>query len=73
MSNTTLNFKIEGMHCTSCATNIDWELEDVEGVIDADTSYPKALTKVTYDASVATVDALLAAIKEAGFTAEPVA
>lgn len=21
-------FKIQGMHCTSCAMNIEWELED---------------------------------------------
>lgn len=45
----TIIFKIKGMHCVSCAMNIDGQLEDLEGVIEAKTSYAKAQTVVTYD------------------------
>lgn len=45
----TITFNIDGMHCTSCAMNIDGELEDTEGVISAETSYAKAKTVVHYD------------------------
>ena len=71
MSQTTRSYKIQGMHCTSCAMTIDWEIEDVEGVEEASTSYAKALTSVTYDPSRASDEAILAAIKRAGFEATP--
>ena len=46
-----ITFKIDGMHCTSCAMNIDGELEDIKGVIRAETSYAKSKTTVTYDST----------------------
>jgi len=36
------------MHCTSCAINIDGELEDL-GVLRANTSYAKGVTEIEYD------------------------
>ena len=39
-----LVLKIKGMHCTSCAMNIDGELEDTKGVKEANTSYAKQKT-----------------------------
>lgn len=45
---TTKIFTITGMHCTSCAINIDGELEDILGVTSA-TNYQRSETKVTYD------------------------
>ncbi|MBU1966669.1 cation transporter [Patescibacteria group bacterium] len=47
----TVVFKIDGMHCSSCSINIDGELEDQPGVIEAKTSYAKAKTTITYDSS----------------------
>ena len=41
--------KIEGMHCTSCAMNIDFDLEDLEGVKIAKTSYAKEMCEVEFD------------------------
>lgn len=43
------NFTIEGMHCTSCAMNIDFDLEDLPGIKTAKTNYAKQQTEVTYD------------------------
>ena len=34
-----VTLKITGMHCPSCAMNIDGALEDTAGVIEAETSY----------------------------------
>jgi len=64
-----VTFKIEGMHCTSCAMNIDGELEDTEGVIDVSTSYAKSVTKVLYDPKKVKKNTLVKAIKSAGYTA----
>lgn len=44
------------MHCTSCAMNIDGELEDTEGVKEANTNYAKAQTEVTFDPEKISID-----------------
>ena len=62
--------KIEGMHCTSCAMNIDFDLEDLEGVKKAQTSYPKQETNVEYDETVIKPEQLLAQIQKTGYKAE---
>lgn len=62
-----ITLKIEGMHCTSCAMNIDGELEDLPGVHEASTSYAKSATKIKYDSVKVKKDQLLAAIKKAGY------
>ena len=41
--------KIDGMHCTSCSMSIDMDLEDLEGVSKAQTSYAKQETEVEFD------------------------
>lgn len=46
---TTLKLKITGMHCTSCAMDIDGTLEDTEGVVEANTNYAKQETEVKFD------------------------
>ena len=42
-------FKISGMHCTSCAMNIDLDLEDLPGVKNSQTNYAKQETVVEFD------------------------
>ncbi len=64
-------FKIQGMHCTSCAMHIDMGLEDVPGVQEARTHFARAITQVTYDPARTNVDQLVAAIAAAGYTAQP--
>lgn len=41
-------FKISGMHCTSCAMNIEWDLED-QG-LTAKCDYAKQTLEVEIDA-----------------------
>lgn len=66
-----LSLKISGMHCSSCAMNIDGELEDTKGVKEANTSYAKQQTEVTYDEKLVDQDKIIKAIKTAGYTANP--
>lgn len=42
-------FQIKGMHCTSCAMNIDGQLEDSDGVKQANTNYARGETEVEFD------------------------
>lgn len=60
----TTKLTITGMHCTSCAINIDGELEDTEGVKEAKTSYAKQQIEVTFDPQSVSVDRLIAVIRK---------
>jgi Cu+-exporting ATPase len=62
-------FKITGMHCTSCAFNIDGELEDTDGVDEANTNFAKAETEVKFDPEKVSVDKIIKLIKSVGYTA----
>lgn len=55
---------IFGMHCTSCAMNIDGELEDTEGVKEAKTNYAKQQTEVTFDPEEISIDKIISIIKK---------
>lgn len=64
-----LKLKIEGMHCTSCAMNIDFDLEDLDGVNFAKTNYAKQVCEVEFDESVLNRDKLVEAVKKTGYNA----
>lgn len=64
----TVVFKIKGMHCTSCAIDIDGTLEDTNGVKEAITSYAKAETKITFDESVISPKKILSVVDKLGYT-----
>lgn len=68
---TKTKLKISGMHCTSCAMNIDGELEDTDGVKAANTSYAKSITEVEFDLNKLTLEKVISTIKTAGYAAEP--
>ena len=44
-------YKISGMHCSSCAIDIDGTLEDTDGIEESKTSYAKAETEIKFDES----------------------
>lgn len=64
-----IKLKIDGMHCTSCAFNIDGELEDTEGVKESNTSYTKSVTEVTFLTDKITQEEIIAVIKKVGYEA----
>jgi copper chaperone CopZ len=64
-------FKIEGMHCTSCALNIDFDLEDLEGIKKSQTNYAKQETEVEFDEEKVSQEKILEQIQDTGYQAIP--
>lgn len=62
--------KVEGMHCTSCAMSIDFDLEDL-GVKNAKTSYAKQETDVEFDGEKIKIEQIIKCIKTTGYKASP--
>ncbi len=62
--------KIEGMHCTSCAMNIDFDLEDL-GVKSVKTSYAKQECEVEFDEEKLNERVIVQTIKKSGYNALP--
>lgn len=50
---------------------IDEELEEIDGVQEASTSYAKQRTEVEFDASRVEIGLIIAKVVELGYTAEP--
>lgn len=61
------NFKLSGLHCSSCAMTIDNALEEVEGVHETVTSFAKAETIVYFDPKKTNQEELKRAIQRAGY------
>ena len=61
--------KIEGMHCSSCAMNIDFDLEDLEGVKSVNTNYAKQESEIEFDEEKIELKVILEQIKKTGYTA----
>ena len=62
--------KIKGMHCTACAMNIDFDLEDL-GVKTAKTNYAKQETEVEFDEEKIKLDQVIKQIEKTGYQASP--
>lgn len=60
-------FKIVDMHCSSCALTIDMDLEDLEGVKRAKTSYAKSEIEVEIDPKKVPDQLILETIKKSGY------
>lgn len=65
---TVVKIAIDGMHCTSCSMNIDGELEDLDGVVNATTSYAKSESVVEFDPQKVSQKELEAVITKLGYT-----
>lgn len=63
--------KIEGMYCTACAMNIDFDLEDMDGIKSAKTSYAKQECEVEFDEEKVKSESIVETIKKTGYTAIP--
>lgn len=68
---TIIKLKIIGMHCTSCAMNIDGDLEDnIKGVKSAKTSYAKLETEVEFEEEIVAIEQIVEQIEKTGYKAE---
>ncbi len=65
-----LNLKLSGLHCTSCAINIDLTLEDLEGVTNSKTNYARSVTTIDFDPEKIDTQKIITEIKKLGYEAE---
>ena len=72
MESSTITLQIIGMHCTSCAINIDFELEDVDGVKEAKTHYAKQVSVVNFDPQKVNHTQIIAVISKLGYKVKAV-
>jgi len=59
--------KLDGLHCTSCSLNIDGELEDMPGVISANTSYAKSQSQIEFDPQQVNKQKIKQAVEKLGY------
>jgi copper chaperone CopZ len=64
-----IKVKIDGMHCTSCALSVDFDLEDL-GVKSSKTNYAKQISEVEFDQEKLTADQILEQIKKTGYKSQ---
>lgn len=64
-----MTFAISGMHCNSCAMSIDMDLEDIDGVKEANTNYAKQKTEVKFDPDKINPKKIMEIIKKTGYEA----
>lgn len=62
-----ITLDILGMHCSSCAMNIDFDLEDLKGVKEAKTSYAKQKCEIEFDETLVSEDKIINQIKTTGY------
>ncbi|MFH1834865.1 MAG: copper ion binding protein, partial [Methanobacteriota archaeon] len=59
--------KVSGMHCASCAVNIEKALNRIDGVSKASVNFASEKAQIEYDASKAGEKEIGKAIKDAGY------
>jgi len=67
-----VNFKLSGLHCSSCTILIDNTLEEVEGVQRSQSSYALSRAVVHYDPELVSVQELEEIIRKTGYRAEEI-
>ncbi len=65
-------FRIDGMHCSNCAMNIEGIEDDLPGIRQICASYQKGQMVVEFDEAKVTENQILAAVKERGYQASAI-
>ncbi len=64
----TETIKIEGMMCGHCQANVEKSIAAITGVSEVKVDLAAKQATVTFDDSVANLDAIKAAVADAGYT-----
>lgn len=67
-----IKLSLSGLHCSSCAVNIDLALEDLAGVVSSSTNYAKSQSTVSFDPQKTDTKKIIAEIKNLGYEAKAV-
>ncbi len=70
MAETTTHLKTSGMHCRSCSMMVDMTVGELDGVDDVRTDHATGETVVTFENDVVSIEAIIEAIRGAGYEAE---
>lgn len=62
-----LSWSLSGLHCTSCAVNIDLTLEDLPGVTNSSTNYAKSVVSIKYSPNRITPVKIKGEIEKLGY------
>ncbi|NCT91848.1 heavy-metal-associated domain-containing protein [Cellulomonas sp. APG4] len=65
--------RAEGFSCPSCVAKIEKQVGRLDGVTSVTVHFASARIEVEHDPARASVDALVAAVAKAGYTARPAA
>jgi copper chaperone CopZ len=67
---TKVTLEIKGMTCGSCSEKVTAELKKINGVKAVAVDHATGMAQVAFDGSVTKADALVAAVKQAGYAAK---
>lgn len=63
----TTTIPVKGMTCMGCVASVKRVLDGIDGITKADISLEKAQAEVTWDPGKANLQAIKAAIEDAGY------
>lgn len=66
-------FAVDGMTCGGCELAVKAKVGELDGVVGVEASYQEGSATVTYEPGRVAPAAIAAAIRELGYTAEPIA
>ncbi len=64
-------YRVEGMHCSNCAMNIEGIEDDLAGIKQVSASYQKGQMVVEFDEAKISETQILAAVEKRGYQAFP--
>lgn len=70
---TSAKFKLSGMHCSACALNIEFDLEDLPGIKKVKISYAQQVCEVEFDTTLISPNAIVKQIRQTGYEAQLIA
>lgn len=69
MAHTTAKLQTSGMHCRSCSMLVDMTVGELAGVSEVSTDHASGETIVTFDPDTVSLEAIIEAIRGAGYDA----
>jgi Cu+-exporting ATPase len=69
-TNKRVSLSLFGMHCSSCANIIEWQLKKVPGVKQANVNFSAEKASILFDGGVSDTKTLIDAIAKAGYRGE---
>jgi len=62
-----VSLSLKGLHCSSCAVNIDLALEDLKGIVNSKTNYARSISIIDYDPNTVDTKKIISEILKLGY------